>query len=448
MTQTPSGASTTTPMGQPLQFFHTAKGQRVAWYLYDFGNSAYAAVILLAVYSAYFKQGVVGGAQGIKLWGIAVAIAMIVSALIAPILGALADYRAMRKKFLAFFTVQSCLFTASLFFVHKGDVALGMILFVMAEIGYRSGQVFYNGLLPSISTPQTVGRVSGTGWAIGSLGGMLCLFIVLPIVVLIGGDLALRSTFIITALYFAVATMPLFFYVPEPGIVNPLPVGKNIWTIGFIQIGERLKKARHHLQYLKFLLAFILFNDGVMIALNFAAIIGAVLHGFTQQQMIILIILVQATNMVGAWLFGILSDRWGAKPTLLGAIILMIMIVGWMMINQSNLAFYAIGGMAGFAMAGLQAVSRTMVVKLSPAENSAEFFGLFAVAGRSSSFIGPALFGWSAAMLAGQYITSGMDAGAAEQTGLRWASLLIIAFLAVGGAILFTVKESERKPGR
>ncbi len=415
----------------------------MAWYLYDFGNSAYAAVVILAIYSAYFKEGVVGGAEGTRLWGVAVAIAMLVSAIISPVLGAIADYRASRKKMLAFFTSICCLFTGLLFFVHKGDVLMGMGFFILAEIGYRASQVFYNGLLPSVSTRQTVGRVSGNGWAIGSLGGIVCLLIVLPLVVSIGGNFVLRSTMVLTAVFFAIATLPLFFHVGEPGSVKELPEGKSVLTIGFSQIAKTFRNARHFKQYMKFLLAFILFNDGVMITLNFAAIIGGVLHGFEREQMIVLIILVQFTNVVGAWVFGLLADRASAKQALLQSVVLMIATVLWMMENTSDTMFYVIGALAGFAMAGLQSVSRTMVAKLCPAHRAAEFFGLFAVAGRSSSFIGPAIFGWVAADLAASYISNGTAALEAEQIGLRMASMLIVGFLAVGGAILFFVNEES-----
>lgn len=424
-------------------FFETERGRRIAWYLYDFGNSAYAAVVILAIYSAYFKEGVVGGAEGTRLWGVAVAIAMVVSAIISPVLGAISDYRASRKKMLAFFTLLCCVFTSLLFFVHKGDVLLGMGLFILAEIGYRASQVFYNGLLPSISTQHNVGRISGTGWAIGSLGGIVCLLIVLPLVVAIGGNFVLRSTMVLTAVFFAISSLPLFFYMREPGVVKELPKGKTLLTVGFSQIAKTFRNARQYKEYMKFLLAFILFNDGVMITLNFAAIIGGVLHGFEREQMIVLIILVQFANVVGAFLFGMLADRAGAKRALLISVGIMIVAIVWLMENRSDTLFYGVGALAGFAMAGLQSVSRTMVAKLCPAERAAEFFGLFAVAGRSSSFIGPAIFGWVAADLAAGYMTSDIGSLEAEQMGLRIASAIIIGFLVVGGAILLLVNEKR-----
>ena len=146
-----------------------------AWYAYDFGNSAYAAVVLLAVYAVYFKEQVVGGVEGVRLWGIAVGLAMLVVAVTSPILGVIADYSGSKKRFLLFYTLMAVLFTAALFFATPGNVVVGMGCFILAEIGYRSAQVFYNGLLPEIATPAEIGRISGNGWAIGTMGGILCL---------------------------------------------------------------------------------------------------------------------------------------------------------------------------------------------------------------------------------------------------------------------------------
>lgn len=427
------------------RFFESPRGQRVAWYLYDFGNSAYAAVVILAIYSAYFKEGVVGGAEGSRLWGIAIGIAMLVVALISPILGAVSDRLAIKKRMLGFFTTIACVFTACLFFVGPGDIFIGMAFFILAEIGYRSAQVYYNAMLPEIAPPAHIGRVSGNGWAIGSLGGILCLAIVLPLVVVIGGNLVLRSTMVITAIFFALSTLPLFFYVRETAQPKPLAKGESIWTLGFKRLGKTFQRARQYGDFLKFLVAFIFFNDAVMIALNFAAIIGAVLYGFEREQLIVLIILVQITNVAGAWLFGKITDHLHAKGAILWSIALLAITIVWMQINTNPFTFYVIGAAAGFAMAGIQAVSRTMVAKLVPRTQTAEFFGLFAVAGRSSAVIGPALFGWIAVDGAAAYMRDGMEADAAEQAGMRLAIYLILGFLAVGAAALLFVREEEHE---
>lgn len=424
----------------------TTRKNRWGWYFYDFGSSAYAAVVVLAIYSAYFKDGVVGGAEGTRLWGIAVGIAMLVVAVLSPILGSIADYAGAKKRFLAGFTILSVVFTCLLFFVQKGDIFIGMLFFIVAEIGYRGAQVFYNGLLPEIAEPHEIGRISGNGWAVGSFGGIICLLIVLPLVVVLGdryeNSLVIRSTFVITGVFFALSTLPIFFWLHENS--EPKPLQREHLSIGFKRLAATARKARNYREYLKFLLAFVIYHDGVMITLNFAAIIGAVLYGLDQTNLIILIIIVQITNVFGAWQFGILADRWGSKRTLLLSLGMMILFVLPLFFTSSIVSFFLIGAAAGLAMAGIQSVSRTMVSQLSPAGQSAEFFGLFAVAGRSSSFIGPTLYGIVAAEAALRFMSNGVAEATAEQMGQRVAISTIIIFLAVGAAVLMTVNEPEQ----
>lgn len=419
--------------------------QRWAWYLYDFGNSAYAAVVLLAVYSAYFQGTVVGGAEGSRLWGLSVGIAMLVVAVISPVLGAIADYSASKKRFLLLFTIISCAFTGALFFVGAGDIWAGMLFFVAAEIGYRSSQVFYNGLLPEIAAPEEMGRVSGNGWAIGSAGGILCLLLILPMIVLVGGPFVVRLSLLITAVFFAVSSIPIFLWLPERGKPQPLPKGESYLSVGFGRLWRTVRSARQYQELVKFLGAFLVYNDGVIMALDFAAIIGAVLFGLNQQQLIIFVIIVQVTNVAGAWAFGAVADSTDCKRSLSASIVLLIGSVVWMYFSRTALEFYIIGAVAGFAMAGIQSVSRTMVGVISPPRQSAQFYGLFAVAGRTSSFVGPAVYGWVAAEAARVYIDQGMAPLAAEQSGLRLAILTIGLFLVAGLVLLWTMNEARAR---
>ncbi|MEM7027954.1 MAG: MFS transporter [Chloroflexota bacterium] len=428
---------------QPKSNTAVTSRERWAWYWYDFGNSAYAAVVLLAIYSAYFKNSVVGGAEGSRLWGIALAIAMFVVAISSPILGVIADYSGLKKRFLLIYTALCCVCTALLFFVQTGDIFIGMTFFILAEIGYRGAQVFYNALLPEIAQPDEIGRVSGNGWAIGSAGGILCLVIVLPLIVLIGGSFIVRLSLVITAIFFAVSSIPLFTRLSERAQPRPLPAGETYLSLAFKQLWQTIKTARHYQVFVIFMVAFIIYNDGIIMALDFAAIIGTVLYGMTQEQLITFIILVQVTSVMGAYLFGITSDRWSSKQALIVSLILMIGAVLWLYVNPSLVGFYFIGGLAGFALTGVQSVSRTMVGKLSPPGQSAEFYGLFAVAGRSSSLIGPLVYGIIAAEVALQYSANGATEQVAEQAGQRTAILSIVAFLVVGLVILLFVDEAK-----
>ncbi|MGC9347449.1 MAG: MFS transporter [Anaerolineae bacterium] len=416
--------------------------QRWAWYMYDFGNSAYAAVVLLAVYSAYFKGQVVGGAMGSRLWGISVGVAMLVIALISPVLGAIADFSGSKKRLLFVFTTVACIFTGLLFFVGPGQVVRGMLFFILAEIGYRGAQVFYNSLLPEIADADDIGRVSGIGWAIGSAGGVLCLFIILPLIMVFEGALMVRLAFVITAVYFALSTIPLFVGLKETSEPHQLPDGENYLTAGFKRTWGTILTAGSYREYVKFVVAFLIYNDGIMMAMNFASIIGAVLFGMEQTELIIFVILVQVTNVAGAYALGHLVDRVGGKRTLTASILLMVVAILMMSFAQTATFFYFVGALAGFAMAGMQSVSRTMVGVLSPPGQSAEFYGFFAVAGRTSSFIGPAVYGGVAYRVARWYQeTLGWTPIMAEKAGQRVAILSIGVFLLTGLAMLTSVNE-------
>lgn len=423
----------------------STRRERWAWYLYDFGNSAYAAVVLLAIYSAYFKGEVVGGAAGSRLWGIAVGTAMLVVTVTSPVLGTIADFSGAKKNFLLIFTALTVVFGALLFFVQQGNWFTGMLFFILAEIGYRSAQVFYNALLPEIADPEEIGRVSGNGWAIGSLGGILCLLIVLvPIVLTNSNPLVVRLSLVFTSIYFAVSALPIFLWLRERAEPQELPEGESFISLAFKRLGRTFKMIKRFQEFIKFIIAFLIYNDGILMTLNFAAILGAVLYGMEQQELIIFMIIVQVTSIAGAYLFGLLADDFGSKRSLVFALILMIIPIIWLYFSHSRLEFYFIGGLAGFALTGVQSVSRAVVGMFSPPGKSAEFYGFFAVTGRMSSFVGPTAFGLIASEAAKWYQEAQqMSPLAAEEAGHRLALFSIVAFLLTGLVLLLQVDEEK-----
>jgi MFS transporter, UMF1 family len=423
----------------------STRRERWAWYMYDFGNSAYAAVVLLAIYSAYFQGAVVGGAEGSRLWGIAVGIAMITVALTAPVLGTIADFSGSKKRFLLFYTTMCVVFCGMLFFVQKGDWFIGMLFFILAEIGYRSSQVFYNALLPEIASQDEMPKISGNGWAIGSVGGIVCLLIVLVPIVLTGdtpaNTLVVRLSLVFTAVFFAVSASFLFLWIRERAQPQQLPPGENYLTIAWKRLRHTFGEVRSFREFIKFMVAFLVYNDGILMILDFGAILGAVLFGMEQQELIIFMIIVQVTSVAGAYLFGLLASDFGGKRSLILALFLTIAPVFWLYFTQSKLAFYIIGGIAGFALTGVQSVSRTLVGMFSPQGKSAEFYGFFAVTGRTSSFIGPTVFGLLAAWATKQFLARGQTEILAEQLGHRVALFSIAAFLLTGLVLLLLVNE-------
>ncbi len=431
--------------------------QRWLWYLFDVGNSSYAAVVILAIYAAYFKGHVVGGAEGSRLWGISVGIAMLVVAVISPFLGVIADHTGQKKRFLIYFTFLSVTCTALLYFVQKGDILLGMVLFILAEIGYRGGQVFYNSLLPEVADQDEIGRVSGNGWAIGLMGGIVALFIVLGLVTTIVGTWIVRFSLVLTAIYFAGFAAPLFIWFREKGENKQLAPGETIFSVAFSRLKQTFQSVRDYREFIKYIIAFLIYNDGILMAINFAAIFGAVMFGLDQQQIILFMILIQFTSVIGAYVSGWIVDRRSGKVSLVIFLVLMIASIVGLFVVESVTGFYVIGGVAGLALSAVQSVSRAMVGVLAPPGRSAEFYGFFAVAGRTSSFIGPTIYGIVAAEAAIFFAAQGekasflwfkaLEGGGpyAEQLGQRVAIIPVFVFLVVGTLLLLLVNEQKAR---
>jgi len=425
-----------------------------AWYLFDFGNSAYAAVVLLAVYAAYFKQSVVGTAQGSALWGLSLTISMLVVAVISPFLGALADYSGRKKVLLFVMTTISVVFTGLLFFVQKGDILLGMVLFIVAEIGYRSGQVFYNSMLVDVADEDEIAKVSGNGWAIGSAGGIVCLLIVLFLIQTNPGNTTVvRLSMLITAIFFSIFSIPAFLFIKEPHRPQKKD-GKNLFTVAVERLSRTIKSVMHYKEFLKFMVALLIYNDGIIAALDFAAIIGAVIFGVTTTELIIFVIIVQITNVIGAFVYGILGEKIGLKNALVNSLVVMLVAVIGMLFVPNKMGYFIVGSLAGFAMAGVQSLDRTLVSVFAPKNRNAEFYGFFSLAGRTSSIIGPGVMGlaatgisaWILNFLVKNNMASATDPNAmqvAEKIGHRFALVTLVFFLLVGIIPLLFVNEEE-----
>ncbi|MCK5212955.1 MAG: MFS transporter, partial [Dehalococcoidia bacterium] len=241
--------------------------------------------------------------------------------------------------------------------------------------------------------------------------------------------------------YFAIFSIPIFLWLRERPAVGPLPTGRSLLALPFKRMAETVRAIRRYREFGKFMLAFLVYNDGILMTLSFAAIMGTVLFGMEQKELIVFMILVQITSVPGAFVMGWVTDRLGARTSLLISLTGMLGAVVWLYFNHSVTGFYLIGAVAGFTLTGVQSVSRAMVGMLAPEGRSAEFYGFFAVAGRTSSFIGPTVFGIIAARMAIVFQNRGLLDLAAEQAGQRVAILSIAAFLLVGGLLLLFVNE-------
>jgi UMF1 family MFS transporter len=432
-------------MAQSTDIVRTSRRSRLSWYFYDFGNSAYAAVVLLAVYSVYFSSVVVDHVKGPSLWNLAVGIAAVIVALLSPVLGTIADFSRAKKKLLFIFTVLAVVFTGMLFFVQKGDVFTGMLFFILAEIGYRGAQVFYDSLLVDVSTPETIGSVSGKGWALGMLGGIACLVLVLIPIQLIGGPLMARVAFLITAVFFAVSSIPIFLNVKQINEPEILPAGESTLAHAFKKLAATFRDIKHYKEFIKYTVAFLIYNDGIMMLMDNAAIIAAILYGFQTSQLIVLIIILQIAGAGGAYLFGRISTNKSSKQAIVYSLVMLVGVVACLFITNSKTLFYVIGALAGFSLSGVQAVSRTMVSQLSPQEKTAEFYGFLSVAGRTSTFVGPLVFGSMYAAMITWYSNHGFTEAMSKTNSMYWAIGSIVVFLLIGLFFLLRVKKVTHK---
>lgn len=323
---------------------------------------------------------------------------------------------------------------------------MAMVFFIMAEIGYRGAQVFYDALLVDVSTPETIGYISGKGWAFGMLGGVATLLIAVVPMQLIGNEF-IPFTFLITAAVYALSSLPMYFRVHETSPVIPIPNGETLLSVSFKHLAETFKDIRHYKVFLRYMVAFLIYNDGIMMLMDFAAIIGATLFGLEQVQLIIFVIIIHITGALGALTFGKLSDDKSSKRAIIFSLLVLIAALIALFFIKSTLGFFIVGAFAGFSLSGAQAVSRTMVSQLAPASKTTEFYGFLSVAGRTSTFIGPLVFGTLSYRMYNYYINQGVAELAAEKAGQYWGIGSILAFLVIGLVILLSVREvTAEKP--
>jgi UMF1 family MFS transporter len=399
----------------------------LGWVSYDFANSSFTTVIVTVAYSVYFKTVVVGQeGLGDYLWGLAMSISMLIVALSSPILGAIADASHSKKKFLLAYCYTSVIFTAILFFIGKNAILPGMLFFIIANIGFEGGNVFYNAFLPEIASQQDIGKVSGLGWGIGYLGGLIALVIALPFI-----ETATTLVFPLTALFFGVFAIPVFIWVKERRTRAPQIFAQNGKTnyikAGYRQLAHTFKHIRNFKELAKFLLAFFLYNDGIKTVIAFAAIFGAQEFGMTGTQLIVYFIIANVSSFFGAIVFGYVTDKLGPKRTISITLLLWIGVIIWAFLCPTVNQFYGVGFLAGLAIGSSQATSRTMMAILSPRDKYAEFFGFYAVSGKAAAIIGPFLYGLIVLWVGSQ----------------RLAILSILAFFVAGFILLQTVNERQ-----
>ncbi|MCK9335058.1 MAG: MFS transporter [Candidatus Cloacimonetes bacterium] len=388
--------------------------QIFGWMMYDFANSAFTTIIVTVVYSVYFINSVVSGEAGYgeMLWGRAIGISMTMVALTAPIMGAIADYSRSKKKFLFINCYLTVIFTGLLYFVGPGQIGKGMAFFIIANFGFNSANVFYDAFLPELTTPENIGKVSGYGWALGYVGGLLSLVLSLFLI-----NYDVRWVFPMISLHFFIFSLFTFVWLKE---VRRPSKRTNYLKTAYGRVYTSLKNIRKYPQLLKFIASYFVYNDGITTVIAFASIYGITRYGMDTKAMLIYFILAQFTSILGSALFGSLTDKRGVKLSLTISLLIWVSVVFWAFFCGSATEYYFVGLLAGLAIGSSQSNSRTMLSMLTPTDREAEFFGFYTLTGRLSSIIGPILYGWIA-----------------HRTGdIRYSILILIIFFSTGLIVL------------
>lgn len=370
----------------------------VGWAMFDFANSSYTTLIVTVAFSVYFTKLVVGGdvGRGDSLWGLAIALSNFVTMLAAPFVGAVADQLGRKKEFL-FATYALCVGgTLALFFVEPGDVQLGLVLFVLSNLGFSMGENLAGAFLPEISTPATVGRISGFGWGLGYFGGLGSLVACWPL--LAGGFVLanvekLRQAWLVTGLFFLVAALPTFLFLRERAPHGPRRSLGEYARVSFGRLATTLRAVSHFRDLGIFLSTFFSFYAGLSTVIAFASIYAERTFGFTSAQLIVLFIALQLFSAAGAFGFGVIQDRIGARRTIQISIVLWMVVTLAAALVQTQAGFWAVAVGAGLGIGSLQSASRGLVGLFAPVAKSAEFFGLWGLFGKGAYMVGPLVFG-------------------------------------------------------
>ena len=411
--------------------------------MYDWANSAFQTTIIAAIFPIYFHTVVAAdlpGPEATSKFAWATTIAILIVAIVAPLLGAIADYAAMKKKLLAAFMGIGVVATAAMYWVYAGDWRLALVLFVAGNVGVAGSIVFYESLLPHLVGEAELDRVSSAGYAIGYLGGGVLLAINLLMIQQPGlfgipdAGTAVRLSLASVAVWWFVFSIPLFLRVPEPPrrIEADEKPGASVLVTGARRLVETFHELRRYRQAFLLLMAFLIYNDGIQTIIRMATTYGSEI-GIDENAMITALLTTQFIGVPFAFLFGHIAGWIGARTAVFAglAVYAVITLLGYFMTSATH--FFALALLVGMVQGGTQALSRSMFASMIPRHKSSEFFAFFGVFERYAGILGPAVFAW-----------------VVDRSGTsRNAILSVLLFFIVGAAILvFVDVEAGRRAAR
>jgi UMF1 family MFS transporter len=404
-----------------------------AWAMYDFANSAFQSTIITAIFPVFFATYAGDGlppGEATARFAWATTIAVTITALIGPILGAVADYRALKKRMLASFMIAGVIATLMMATITRGGWAYAAALFVVANIAIAASYVFYDSLLPHIAAPDEIDRVSTAAYAVGFLGGGILLALNLAWILrpaafgLSGTVAATKLAFVSVGLWWLVFSIPLLRRVPEPrAALERDETGRDpAIRVAFRRVRETFHELRGYRQAFLMLVAFLLYNDGIQTIIRMASIYGAEV-GIDQNAQIAAFVMVQFVGIPFSLLFGALADRIGARTAVFLALVVYtgISVLGYFMRTEWH--FFALAFLVAMVQGGSQALSRSLFARMIPKHKSSEFFGFFSVFEKFAGIAGPAIFAGSVSLFGSS----------------RLAILSVILFFVLGAAVLTRV---------
>ena len=373
-----------------------ARREIVAWAMFDFANSGYTTLIVTVAFSVYFTKLVAPGERADFLWGVGIFASNLAVMLLSPVVGAMADDTGRKKLFLAGTYLLCVAGTAALWWVEPGFVVLGLALFIVSNLGFSFVENLVASFLPEISTPANIGRISGFGWGLGYFGGLACLILNRPL--LTGGPVVdnlhnLRLVGPVTAAFFLIAALPTFLFLRERAPRSPARSIAEYARASFGRIAATARELRRFSDLARFLTLFFLFSCGLTAVIAFASIYAERNLRFTFDELTLLFIALQFASAGGAFLFGWLQDRIGARRSIQIALLLWLAVSVGAGLATTKTLFWVVGFGAGLGMGSLQAASRALVGTFSPVGKSGEFFGFWGLAGKGGYMLGPLIFG-------------------------------------------------------
>ncbi|MBX3639316.1 MAG: MFS transporter [Nitrosomonas sp.] len=409
--------------------------------MFDFANSGYTTVVITAIFNAYFVAIVANNENWATFaWTASLAVSYVLIILTAPVVGAYADAYAVKKPLLAISAVGCVAFTALLYFVGQGDLWLAIILIIVTNFFFGSGENLIAAFLPELAKNQSLGKVSGWGWGLGYLGGIFSLGSCLAYITWAKTldhepDQYVPVVMVITAAIFAVASLPTFFYLRERAIPQPHLYGGKVIQESFLRLKNTVMNVWHYQDLMRFLICLVFYQAGIQTVIALAAIYAQQAMGFDTQETILLIFLVNFTAALGAFAFGHVQDKLGHRATIA------ITLVGWIVMilmawfADDRAIFWAAANLAGLCLGASQSAGRALIGVFSPVSRRAEFFGLWGLAVKLSSILGPLTYGlisWVtdgdhrlAMLITGSYFIIGLfilkhvDVARGQQAALR-----------------------------